>query len=177
MYTFASQMKSLPIISLQTGGTVAWTKGLILDMGSFEIRAYRCDQEGSSSKLILLARDIRQLAADCVIIDSEDELTEAQDIVRLKDMVEESYDPLDKPVVSDAGRKLGNVEDYTINLETQRVQKLHVRQSIIKSWLGNNLIIDRTQIIDITPKQIIVRDATVKAPIMQTEPVPDSPSL
>jgi sporulation protein YlmC with PRC-barrel domain len=177
MYGQASQMQSLPVISLQTGEVVAVTRLPVIDIGTLEIQAYRCESVRNKQGLILMARDIRQMAADCLIVDTEEELMEPTDIIRLQAMLQANYNPLDKAVVSDTGRKLGHVEDYSINLETNRIQKLHVRQSILRSWLGNSsLVVDRSQIIDVTPRLITVRDATVQAPVMQPEPVPETPS-
>ncbi|HUD11726.1 MAG TPA: PRC-barrel domain-containing protein [Candidatus Saccharimonadia bacterium] len=176
MYALASQMDSLPIISLQTGEAVAWSRQPIIDVGSLEILAFRCESARKKSQKILMARDIRQLASDCIIIDDEDELTDPAEIVRMKSMISSSYNPIDKLVVSDTGRKLGSVEDFTINLESNRVQKLHVRQSLLRSWMGSSLVVDRTQIIDIAPHRIVVRDSTVKATLLRNEPIPESPS-
>src|SRR6266851_5501034 len=114
MYAQASQMQSLPVISLQTGEAVAFTRQPVLDMATLETRAFKCEGPRRKQPLILLSRDIRQLAADCVIIDTEEELAEPGDIVRLKSMMEKSYNPLDKLVISDTGRRLGHVEDYTV---------------------------------------------------------------
>jgi sporulation protein YlmC with PRC-barrel domain len=170
-------MQSLPVISLQTGEVVAITRTPVIDIGTLEIQAYRCESIRTKQPLILMSRDIRQLAADCLIVDNEEELMEPTDIVRLQEMLAAGFSPLDKPVVSDTGRKLGHVEDYSINLETNRIQKLNVRQSILRSWLGtSSLVIDRSQIIEVTPRFITVRDSTIKVPIMQTEPVPETPS-
>lgn len=176
MQALASQMQSLPVISLQTGEAVALTRSPVIDLATLEIKAYRCEGTRNKEDLVLMSRDIRQTAVDCLIVDSTEELVEPNDIIRLKEMLKANYNPLDKAVVSDTGRKLGHVEDYSINLDTNRVQKLHVRQSLLKAWLGTSLIIDRNQIIDITPKVITVRDATVKAPVMASEPVPETPS-
>jgi uncharacterized protein YrrD len=176
MYAMASQMEALPVISLQTGEAVAEACQPIIDIASLEILAFQCESSQRRRPVVLMARDVRQLASDCIIIDNEDELANPEDIVRLQSMIALSYNPLEKPVVSDTGRKLGNVDDYTINLETNRIQKLHVRQSMFRSWLGATLIIDRTQIIEITAKKITVRDSTVKANLMQSEPIPETPS-
>jgi sporulation protein YlmC with PRC-barrel domain len=173
MYALASKIEGLPVISLQTGEAAAWTKRPVIDMTTLEIVAFLCESPRSKHPLILVSGDIRQFANDCLIIDNEEELTEPKDIIRLSSLVNAEYTPLDKPVISDTGRKLGNVEDYSVNLETSRIQKLFVRQSLLRAWLGSNLTIDRTQIIDITPKRIIVRDATLKAPIMHPEPMPE----
>jgi sporulation protein YlmC with PRC-barrel domain len=176
MYAQATQLQTMPIISLQTGATVAWVLEPIIDTAKLEILAFRCDATEQKRPLILMARDIRQISPEGVLVDNEEELTNPEDIVRLKVILKSSYNPIGKHVVSDTGRKLGNVDDYTINLETARVQKLHVRQPMFRSWLTPGLLIDRTQIIDITPRQITVRDAAVKAPLMPTGPVPESPA-
>ncbi len=173
MYSLASKLDSLPIISLQTGDAVAWVKQPIIDMATLQVIAFRCETLQQKQFLVLMTRDIRQLAADCIIIDSEDELSDPGDIVRLKSFIEANFSPIDKLVITESDQKLGSVEDYTINLETNRVQKLHVRQSLLKSWLGASLSIDRAQITDVTPRRIVVRDATIKAQALRGEPLPD----
>jgi len=176
MYALASKLASLPIISLQTGEAVAWTKQPLIDITKLEIIAFECNAPQHRRPLVLMAQDIRQVAADCLIVDSEDELSEPGDIVRLKSLLETKFSPLGKPVVAESGRKLGTVDDYSINLQTSLVQKLHVRQSLLRAWLGTSLAIDRTQIIDVTPHRIVVRDATIETPVMQPGTMPEARS-
>lgn len=92
------------------------------------------------------------------------EAVEYHEIVRLRDVFKQNYDPVGKAVVNESGQRLGKVENYTINLHTFMLQKLYVHQSLMKSLLFNNLVVDRTQIIDVTDKQITVRDASVVEP-------------
>ncbi len=176
MYVLASQLTNRPLMSLQTGEAVAAIAGPILDPASLEVVGYLCHTPSQKKHLVLMVRDIRELARDCVIIDSADELTEADDIIRLKPLLEQNYSPIRQSVVTDLGRRLGGVEDYTINLESHRLQKLYVKQPIWRSWSGASLIIDRTQIIDVSPHQIVVREATAKAPLLAAEPLPEQPS-
>jgi sporulation protein YlmC with PRC-barrel domain len=173
MYARASKLENLPVISLQSGEAVAWIKQPVINIDTFEILAFACDSVNHNRPVILLTSDIRQLAADCVIVDSDDELADPDDIIRLTAIIKADYTPLDKPVISDMGRKLGSVEDYTINLDTSRIQQLYVRQSLFRAWLGSSLTVDRNQIIDVTPQRIIIRDVTVKAPAIQPEPIPE----
>ena len=176
MYALGSQMKSLPIISLQTGEAVGFTRRPVFNLADLEIQAFECDTTSRKHPMILMSRDIRQLASDCVIVDNEDELTDPKDIVRLQTIMRTRFNPLGKPVISDIGRRLGAVEDFTLNLETARIQKLHIRKSILQAWFGTSLLVDRTQIIDITPHQITVREATLKSSLLGSEPLPEIPS-
>ena len=76
MYALGSQMKSLPIISLQTGEAVGFTRLPVFNLADLEIQAFECDTAAHKHPMILMSRDIRQLASDCVIVDNEDELTD-----------------------------------------------------------------------------------------------------
>ncbi len=174
MYVLASKLESLPILSLQTGETVAAIQRPVIDTANLELPAYLCQAAHHDQPLLLMSRDIRQTAPDCIIIDSEEELTETNEVVRLGPLLEQDFIPLGKVVVTDLGRQLGHIEDYTINTETSRIQKLYIRQSILRSLLGSSLIVDRAQIIEVTPRQIIVRDTATKAPMLATKPTSES---
>lgn len=176
MYMLASQLKDLPIVSLQTGETITKVTGPIIDMGKLEIIAMSCTPTKDITDPVLMVRDIRQVASDCLIVDSEDAIGSAEDVVRLKEPLAVSYTPIGARVISDMQRPIGKAEDYTINTESLRIQKLYVRQPIWRSWLGSSLIIAREQIIDVTPKQIIVREAVSKAEAAIAKPVQNTRS-
>ena len=173
MYALESSLHGQPIISLQTGQLIAQAGSPILDIATLEVAAFTCHAPGHSGPLLIMISDIRQFAADCIIIDDEDQLTDPEDIVRLGGDPRAPYSPLKKSVIADTGRKLGIVDDYSINLDTSRVQKLYVKPDFWHSWTNSSLVIDRTQIIDITPDKITVRDATVTDTLLSPDPMPE----
>jgi sporulation protein YlmC with PRC-barrel domain len=176
MYARISELQDLPIVSLQTGEAVAWLRRPILEPATLEIVAFRSEiADRRRRSQVLLTADIRQYATDCILVDSDEELTDQADVVRLQALIHTNYNPTGKHVVTDAGRKLGTVEDYSVNLESNRVKKLFVRQSLLHAWIGTSLTVDRTQILDITGDRIVVRDSTLKSPIIPTDPVPGTP--
>lgn len=175
MYVLASRLADLGVISLQTGEVIATAEDLLVDRDELELVAFRCETTGRRpAPRVLLYRDLRQLAVDCLIVDSDDELSEANDIVRVQRLLEENFHPVGTAVVTDTGRRLGKVEDFTINTESGRTQKIYVRRSLWRSWIGSSLIIDRNQIIDVARDRIVVRDATVTATSLGPKPVPDN---
>jgi len=171
-----SEIEGLPIVSLQSGEIVAAARRPIFDMPTLAIIAFLCDLPGSKQPVVLMTGDIRQVSGDCLIIDSENELTDPDDVIRLAPHLKANYNPQGKPVHADTGRRLGTVDDYTLNLDNCHLQKLYVRSSLLRSWLGSSLAIDRSQIIDVTPNQITVRDSTVEARLLSTETLPESPA-
>ncbi|HVE81177.1 MAG TPA: hypothetical protein VNA68_03540 [Candidatus Dormibacteraeota bacterium] len=171
MYILAKQLKKLPVISLQTGQSIGLIDKPLINQDDLEVAALWCHASRFSRKKgIILIRDIRQFATDCIIIDSFDEIEDPNEIIRLHKVAEHDFEPIGKLVVNESGQQLGRVQDYTINLGSNLLQKLYVHQSLMKSLMFNNLVIDRTQIIDVSQKRFTVQDAI--AP--ETELAPQS---
>jgi uncharacterized protein YrrD len=172
MHILARQLKGLPVISLQTGQTVAFLSDPIINPANLELMAFRLDTgKGKRESTVLLVRDIRQLSPDGALIDSADELEDASEIIRLKEVIDGKFSLPGAMVITESGSRLGKVDNYTINPENSLVQKIHVRQSLLRDFFMSNLIIDRQQIVDVTTKQIVVRDADIKEPAMAATPV------
>ena len=127
MYVLASQLKNLPVMSIQTGQAIAHIEQPIINMANLEAMALNCNLGRSKPKEgVILLRDVRQFSGDCIIVDSFDDIEDSSEIVRLKDVVKAGFNPIGKHVVNESGDKLGKVEDYTINLKTFMIQKLYV---------------------------------------------------
>jgi uncharacterized protein YrrD len=173
MDTMRSTLTGQPIISLQTGQIVSWVDEPILNFETLEVVALACAGAHTNHPLILICRDIRQFAADCIIVDDEDNLTDPEDIARMSSSLKGHYSPIAKPVVTESGSKLGSVEDFSINLDNHYIQKLHVRRPFLQAIFSPSLIIDRMQIIEVTPEHIIVRDTTTKNTVLTTDSVPE----
>ena len=176
MYLLASQLKSFAIISLQTGASLADVTDLVISRDKLEVLAYRCEGGELASKTsVLLTRDIRQYAQGCLIVDTANDISDVDDIVRLRESLEQNFHLMGLAVITESKRKLGKVQDYSINIQTNMVQRLDVKQPLFRNFLVESLSIDRQDILDITAKYIVVRDASVKA--AQPSVVPVTPTV
>lgn len=174
MYALASQLKNLPVMSIQTGQAIAHIEEPLINMANLEAMALKCNlgRRSKPSSGVILLRDVRQFSGDCIIVDSFGDIEDPSEIVRLKDVVEAGFNPMGRNVVNESGDKLGKVEDYTINLKTYMIQKLYIHQSLVKSLMYNSLVVDRTQVIDVTPKTLTVKDARVKKGLLEKKTIP-----
>lgn len=164
MYALASKLIGLPILSLQNAETITVVTGLVLKRDNLEVVALSCaPQPRLGVHPIVLMRDIRQVAIDCLLVNSEEDIAEAEDIVRLAPLIKSNFNPRGLPVITDMKRRIGKVEDFTVNLESFNLQKLYVRQPLLRSWTGASLIIDRSQIVKVTSREIVVRESTLLA--------------
>jgi sporulation protein YlmC with PRC-barrel domain len=172
MNAMESQLRGKAIVSLQTGQPVAVVAGLVIDRSSLEIRAFVCQLPSQPRVRLLLDSDIRQITNDCLIINDEDDLSETEDIVRLSGLIEEAYSPRGKGVISDTGRRLGRVTEFNINLISGRIQQIFVRPPLWRGWFSSQLIIDRSQIVDVSIDRIIVRDSTIPDTVLSPDSLP-----
>lgn len=172
MYILASHLKNLPVLSLRNGHSVAIVSGPLVDRSKLAIAAVYCkESRWSGATRVIMARDVREIAREGLVIDSLDDIEDIDEIVRLKAVIDQAFTPVGMNVVNESGNALGKVEDFTINVSNFEIQKLYVKQSIIKNLLLNNLVIDRVQIVEIGDKKIIVRDAKIPQTNLAPQPL------
>lgn len=164
MLLLSTQLEGMPVHSLQTGKEVGVIKTAIINPNNLVIPAFYCLRTGQSEDLILHADDIREIGIFGAVIDDEDLMMADEDLVRLKKIIELDFTLIGAHVVTDHEHKIGKVGEYVLNGESFLVQKLHVTQSLLKSFATGSRIIDRKQIIKVEGKKIVVREATVKTP-------------
>jgi len=146
-------------MSLRTGGQVATTTGAIINPNNLKIEGLYCqDAFNKKQRLILLYQDIRDVIAQGVVVNDHDVLTDPDELIRLKDILAINFELKGKPVFTDSKEKLGKVNDYATETTTMFIQKLYISQSIIKNFSGGGLSVDRSQIIEVTNRKIVVQD-------------------
>ncbi len=156
-------------MSLQTGAKIAQTSQPIIDPGTLDIVAYHLNGKGlESNDILLLARDIREVGNMGFIVDSADELVRQEDMVKLRDIIQLNFHLIDKEVIDDQKTKLGRINDYSIDPMDFKIHQLHVKKSLMKSLQTSDLIINRTQIIEVNNKNIIVSSASLEEKVKPT---------
>lgn len=158
MLKLSESLLNKPIMSLRTGQQVATTTRAIINPNNLKIEGFYCVDRFKRNELILLYQDIRDVIPQGLVIDGHDVLTEPEDLVRLKDVLQLDFQLLGKQVVTLSKQKLGKVTDFATEIETMYIQKLYVSQGLLKGLTHGNLGIDRNQINEITDKKIIVND-------------------
>jgi uncharacterized protein YrrD len=163
MLQLSGSLLNRPILSLRTGGVIGTTNGAIINPNNLKIEGFYC-QDTFRHSLVLLYQDIRDVIPQGYVVNDADVLAEPSELVRLKDIMDIHFELLGKQVRTTSRDKLGKVVDFAAETTTMYIQKVYVGQSIFKNLTGGNLGIDRTQIVEITNKQIIVQDLQQHVP-------------
>lgn len=168
MLILGSRLLSVPIMSLQTGTKLAQTNSPIIDPSNLKIVAYEITGPLLNNKtVLLLTADIRELGKLGMIIDSNDEFIEPDDVVAVAKISSLNFKLNGLSVIDEARHKLGKVEDYSVDTDSYTIQHLHVKRGLLKSFSETELVIHRSQIVEINDDSIIVKSTAKKiAPAM-----------
>ena len=149
-------------MSLRLGAQIGLAVEPIINPHNLKILGWWCKAPQASGQLVLLAEDVRQELPDGLAVDDDDELNSPEDLVRHREILDIKFRLNDKPVRTKSAR-LGKVKDYSYN-EGMFIQKLYVERPLRKLLSADDtLIIDRTQVLEVTDEYILVRDGEVKA--------------
>ncbi len=171
----ANSLLSSTIISLHTGQPIGQISKTIINPHKLAILGFYVTSQWTKNKaqdLVLLSRDIRDLNPKRVMVNSIDELVEEDDLPGVIDILEIKYELIHKSVRTEQGKRLGKVDDYVIDNSDFEIQKIYVRQSVFKSVNEHSFIIDRSQIIEVNDKQVIVADAVSSESVKATQQQP-----
>ncbi len=151
-----------PVMSLRVGRPVAVAVEPILNPHNLKILGWWCKVPGASKQHVLLAEDVREVTPQGLAINDDDALSHSDDLVRHNEILSLHFHLLDKTVKTKRS-KLGKVSGFVYDSDAMLIQKLHVARPLSKLLASEDtLIIDRNQIIEVTDRYILVRDADVK---------------
>lgn len=163
MLVLGSKLNGTPIMGLQTGTKLASTKAPIIDPSNLKILAY--EVEGpllvDNPSYIRIA-DIRELSDIGMIVDSNEEFITIDDVISIKKICELNFNLIGLSVIDDNNTKLGKVNDFIVDTVSFIVQQLSVKRGIMKSLSETDLLIHRSQILEISDSQIIVKSPKKK---------------
>lgn len=163
MLLSTKELLDIPVMSLQTGTEIAATARPIIDTGTLHILAYELyGAQLTESPSFLRVEDIRELSDIGFIVDSSDALTVLDDVVIDLDEYKHPLELDGMRVIDNHGVRLGKVETAIMNTTTFSIEQLHVRQPLLKSFSETNLLISKSQVVDVTEDHIVVRAATIK---------------
>lgn len=155
-------MEGKNVLSLRIGRPIGSVSEPIINPNNLKIEGWHAIDASTKQRAILLTQDIREIVPKGFVVNDHESLTPEGELVRLRDTIKQNFKLIGKTVYEGRRKRLGKVTDFAFERNGLFVQKLHVGQSIIKSFSGGMLIIDRSQITEITDRKIVVKDATVK---------------
>jgi len=172
MLKLSATFVDIPVMSLRNGQPLGVASQVIINPDNLKVEGWYVIDRFDNSKLALVTGDVRDILDQGIVVNDHDALTNPEDLVRLRDVMDLRFDLIGKLVVTASGKKIGKASDFAVETSSFFIKKIYVNQSIIKNFSGGILSIDRTQIVEITPSRIVVEDLVEKTGIKAVQPSP-----
>ncbi len=161
-----STLTNAPVMSLQTGAELARTQAALIDPRNLKIVAFilegvKLDRRPS----FLTIADIREISGIGIIVDSSDEFIGIDDVIKIKEVYDFDFTLMNIRVEDESKHNLGKVISYSVEPGSFYIKQLNVKRPLFKSLSDTELLIDRTQIVNVSDEKIIIRHD-------EREPVP-----
>ena len=169
MLILGSKLLSTPIMSLQTGGQLGTVEKPVIDPAQLKVLAYEITGPLLDERpALLLTADIREYGHLGMIIESNDEIIGVHDVIKIEAIYDLNFNLIGMPVIDEQKRKLGKVEDYSLETGSFVIQQLNVKRGLLRSLTDTGLLIHRAQIVEINNQAIVVKSNAEKsvAPVM-----------
>jgi sporulation protein YlmC with PRC-barrel domain len=152
-----------PILSLQTGAPLGQTARPIIDPRQLVVSAFYCEGPRVQNTAVLHPSDIREVSNLGFIVDGAHALMPPDDLVRLQEIIRFNFELIGKKVFDTHKRKLGRVQNYSVETTNFYIMKLHVQQPVLRNFFsGGLLMIDRSQVVEVNDNRIVVRGGDAK---------------
>lgn len=165
MLVQATNLLGTPILSMQMAGKIGYVENFVIDPETLTIAAFIVAGPGIPRNAnILDVHSIREYSQMGMVIDSDDEFVEKDDIIKIGKIIDLNFSLSGLKVETKKGSKLGRISDFTVTDNDFMVQQLIVQRPSLKGFLDPELTIPRSEIIEVTDDKIIVKseEKTIK---------------
>ncbi len=158
MMLLGSSLTNTPVMSIQTGNQLALTGRPVIDPATLAVLAYEVSGPSldTAAPNLLRIADVREFSDIGFIVDSADELIHPSDVIKLQSIYDRHFSLMNMQVTDEKRRKLGRVVDFTLETGGFVIQQLTVRRPLLKSLNDTELLIHRSQIIEVNNDAIVV---------------------
>jgi len=163
MKQLAVRVVGMPILNIETGRICGHINALFIDVRNNKVALFRINPRFKSKFTYLIARDAREINDHYVVVNSENDLSEPDELIKYKPVIEIPIQLIKAKVKTQSGRYLGRCRDFCFDGVSFDVVQIYITGPFWQKIITSNHIIDGRDIISINQKQIIVKDSLVKS--------------
>lgn len=168
MKIFRNQLIDRPILSRNKISTLARIKSVIIDPETGKILSVAISK--SKDKLISFSDLVWSADEKVFFVLDEDVIFDRKDLVRSDFILHEGSYFNKQKVVTESGKKLGQLNDFEIDITLGMLTQISVRKRIL--FFGIRRLIARKFILEVKPRKILVEDNEAYVKISQKKAAP-----
>lgn len=161
-------MKNVPLMGIQTGRRLGVIGDPIINPNNLQVIAWYVNGNMIGfSPAVIFSEDIHELGHLGAIVDSADSILPLDNLVRLQEILDYNFTMHNLPVFDNTGRKLGVVESFNFDSDDFLIKQIIIKPNIGVRLKTSQLIVARSQIVEINNKKIIVNSTIQAVPTMK----------
>ena len=142
MLILASTILNSPVASIESQSKIGAVKKIIIDPNTGEIIAFGVAPTGFFvSDKALSAKDVLDVDKNGVVTNTQENLVEVDEIVRIKELQKERITIIGQKAVTESKKNLGNIYDYLIETDTLIILKYYIKSLFDERILPNDKVI------------------------------------
>lgn len=124
----SSTILALPVAAMDSQGKVGHVKQIVIDPENGTLLGYSVKPIGLFTKdKILSQQDVVEIDKNGIVIRSEDDLLEPEEIIRINKIIKSNVGIIGQDSFTESKKFLGKVFDYILDTETQSIVKYYIR--------------------------------------------------
>lgn len=155
-----SELKGMPIVSLQEGEQLGQVEGLIVDPAALQVVALLLDKRtANKEEQVVATANVRSVGEAAITVEDRASLVPIARIAHIQELARVKKPVLGKTVMSERGTRLGEVADLEIDPQDFRITALVLRGALWRK--GATIPAERVR--SIGRDAVIVREAPAAA--------------
>lgn len=159
------------VMEFESGKLLALISGIIINPDTGMVEAFWVKPATLPiGNAILKVSDILEFKKN-IYIKSDQILAEANDIIRINEILEEGRFFLGNNVQNEAGKSYGRCKNLTFDTKMYALKQIHTKKSILGLIILDQRIFSYENIVEVLPDKIIINDdSSKKESVMATTP-------
>lgn len=164
MQKLASDFEKMTVITKQERAVLGNLKDFVLNPETGEAIGLLVVVPKAKKKIMVVNKyDISGVGTNFLMIDSVNNLSEPDEIIRIKEVLDLDIELIGSKVVDEDGKNIGRVRDWSINLKAMHLERLYVTASVFVKMISRELLIPSESIVKIEKDKVIVKSGSVKS--------------
>lgn len=152
MFLEASKILKKPLAGIEEQSKIGEICDILIDPDKGLVLGYLIKGGLLGDLKVLPISDIVSYDDEGVVTKTSENLIKPEAMERIQKLMGDNIKILDAPVSTESGERIGKVNDFIVDTQLGNITKYMI------SGINKSLIVDHDQIVEINPKQIIVKD-------------------
>lgn len=163
-----NQIIGSPVLVVSNNKEIGKVKELIINFETGKLLGFQLSEGLLKELRVLRLEDVKEMKDTKIFVDNDISIKPLHNFSQFEDLLKKEIKIKDNNVVTESGRELGTIVDFSLDEVSYKIDKLFVKNSFLRDLFKGKLIISFDKIISISKSAIVVKDDFIKDKISES---------